>query len=335
MRAWSRGEKLALASIVVAILLGIGTFFVPEVRQGLGLESSGSSSETTQSPPVPTDDLPTEMTASMTTITPRPTKTPEPKATATPSPTDAPTPSEVPTLGIGSTMTPERDSAVMVYVSGGTFQMGSREGYDDEQPVHNVTLDSFWIDQTEVTNAQYRKCVEDGACNEPGCWDASELNALDQPVVCVTWYEAQAYCEWAGGRLPTEAEWEYAARGPQGNSYPWGEDEPTCELAQFSGCSGDAVPVGSFPDGASWCGALDMAGNVWEWVNDWYQYDYYAVSQVNNPTGPDGGIYKVLRGGSWNTFHYRVRSASRHWYDPQFSNPNWGFRCVGAATSSP
>jgi formylglycine-generating enzyme required for sulfatase activity len=156
----------------------------------------------------------------------------------------------------------------MAFVPGGTFQMGSEEedalANDDEFPRHSVTLDSFWIDQTEVTNAQYALCVAEGECEESAYADDSRYNGDDYPVVGVSWYDANDYCTWADARLPTEAEWEYAARGEEGYIYPWGNDAPTCEFAQFYGCPKDTIPVGSLTDGASWVGAMDMAGNAWE-----------------------------------------------------------------------
>jgi len=261
----------------------------------------------------------------------------------------------------------ETDGAEMVYVPGGTFEMGSSEAETDaafeqceqdqgsgeclrnwferESPPHTVTLDSFWIDKYEVTNAQYRKCVEDGDCLEPGCWGNSDFNAADQPAVCVNWIDAQGYCDWVGAQLPTEAEWEYAARGPQRNTYPWGD---TFDGEQLNFCDDSCseehknpewndgyeltAPVGSFEAGTSWLGALDMAGNVFEWVNDWYQEDYYAVSPQSNPPGPGTGDSKVLRGGSWNSRVYYVASASRRWYRPRENYSDLGFRCVAAST---
>ena len=147
-------------------------------------------------------------------------------------------------------------------------------------------------------------------------------------MVGVTWYNAVAYCEWADadGRLPTEAEWEYAARGEQGNKYPWGNEDPTCDLAQYEACSGNTVPVGSFPDGASWCDALDMAGNVWEWVGDWYG-GYSSDPQVN-PTGAKTGQYRVLRGGSWRNRAAVLRGANRLWHLPGSGVNYIGFRCA-------
>jgi serine/threonine-protein kinase len=243
---------------------------------------------------------------------------------------------------IGETTTRERDGAVMVYVPGGTFEMGSTDGEDDEKPVHTVTLDSFWIDRTEVTNAQYRHCVEDGACEAPTHCDWGDStygdeSMVDFPVVCVDWYAAAAYCEWTGGRLPSEAEWEYGARGREGNLYPWGDDELDCDKANYwygeEGCVGNMTAVGSYADWASWCGAWDMAGNVWEWVDDWYG-TYPSAAQVD-PTGPETGSLKALRGGAWYYGPDGVRSAHRAEKTPDVRYDGLGFRCVDAATSSP
>jgi formylglycine-generating enzyme required for sulfatase activity len=234
----------------------------------------------------------------------------------------------------------------MVYVPGGTFQMGSESGETPEQPVHDVTLGAFWIDRTEVTNAQFAAFLNDeGNQTEGGAtWlDTEDENCLmeqsggefqpkgdyaDHPVILVSWYGAAAYCEWAGARLPTEAEWEYAARGPEGHLYPWGDDDPTCDLAQYSDCSGRTVPVGGLPDGASWCGALDMAGNVWEWVADRYSDTYYKRSPASNPKGPTFGAKRVVRGGGWFYYPSSVRSASRYRGDPGDSGDYVGFRCA-------
>jgi len=156
-------------------------------------------------------------------------------------------------------------------------------------------------------------------------------NYADHPVAYVDWYDARDFCTWVRKGLPTEAEWEYAVRGPEGHIYPWGNDPPTCERAQFAECGGDTVPVGSLPDGASWCGTEDMAGNVWEWVNDWYGGDYYAVSPDSNPPGPEGGDYKVVRGGSFGDGEAGVRAAPRVPDNPDSRNACIGFRCAGVA----
>jgi formylglycine-generating enzyme required for sulfatase activity len=227
-----------------------------------------------------------------------------------------------------------------VEVPAGEFLMGSDQQVDPEAqnneiPQHRVYLDAFRISEYEITNAQYRQCVRATVCDEPGDLKFySSPDYDDHPVVYVSWFDAGSFCEWVGGRLPTEAEWEYAARGPQGNTYPWGEDEPTCELAQFGvgECPGGMEPVGSFPDGASWCGALDMASNVWEWVNDWYQEDYYADSPDSNPSGPETGDEKVLRGGAYYNDVTEVRSAYRGLINPARREYYLGFRCVAAST---
>jgi serine/threonine-protein kinase len=238
---------------------------------------------------------------------------------------------------------------VMVYVPGGEFEAGSdddgvdytlqlcdeyrhdceREWFEDEQPMHPVALDGFWIDQTEVTNAQYRQCVEAGDCDPPPNSSSSTRDFYhgnstydDYPVIYVSWHQANAYCEWAGTRLPTEAEWEYAARGTDGWEYPWGNAVPDATLLNYNGNVGDTTAVGSYPDGASWCGALDMAGNVWEWVADWYASDYYRRSPSHNPTGPSSGEYRVLRGGAWINFQIYIRCAFRLRHHPSVMRLN-------------
>jgi formylglycine-generating enzyme required for sulfatase activity len=224
--------------------------------------------------------------------------------------------------------TPTSAPPGMVSVPAGEFIMGSEEGDSDEQPVHTIYLDAFYIDKTEVTNAQYRQCVEAGACDAPV--DATYYDNADyaqHPVVFVSWHDADAYCRWAGKRLPTEAEWEKAARGTDGRTYPWGEGID-CDRAQHGECAGQTVPVGSKPKGASPYGALDMAGNVWEWVADWYDSGYYSQSPARNPQGPDSGEERVLRGGSWSYGANFVRSANRYGDSPVDRFDNVGFRCA-------
>jgi formylglycine-generating enzyme required for sulfatase activity len=232
---------------------------------------------------------------------------------------------------------------VMVYVPGGTFQMGSDESDSDagsdEFPQHSVTLDPFWIDQTEVTNAQYALCVADGECEESAYADDTDYNGDDYPVVGVSWNDAAGYCAWAGAQLPTEAQWEYAAKGTQGYIYPWGDifDGTRVSFCD-SNCTREwkandyhdgyerTAPVGSFPDGASWCDARDLAGNVWEWTADWYS-DYSSRAQTN-PTGPAEGEYKVLRGGGWFNKQWDVRASARAYDTPTNRSSDVGFRCI-------
>jgi formylglycine-generating enzyme required for sulfatase activity len=220
------------------------------------------------------------------------------------------------------------DGAEMVGIPAGEFTMGNDEGYSDEQPAHTVYLDAFYIDKYEVTNAQYRKCKEAGACAGPFdtiYYDNADYN--QHPVVFVRWSWAKAYCRWAGKRLPSEAEWEKAARGTDGRTYPWGEGID-CDHAQHKECGGQTVPVGSKSKGASPYGALDMAGNVWEWAADRYQEDYYQAAPDRNPQGPDKGTAQVMRGGSWSEAPANVRSAYRSWYMPDARYFNLGFRCA-------
>ena len=262
---------------------------------------------------------------------------------STPTPPAVTTTPEPGPYALGDTWTRPADGMGMVYVPAGEFQMGSTEGDNDEAPVHTVALDAFWLDHTEVTNAQYQKCVAAGDCEVSRCASNSDYNGAEQPVVCVSWHDAVAYCEWAGGRLLTEAEWEYAARGPEGLIYPWGNTfdgtrlnfcDKSCTFDWANQSVDDGyeftAPVGSYPDGASWAGALDLAGNVWEWVADWYG-DYSSGRQVN-PTGPQNGDCRVLRGGSWHGNENNTRGANRDRSTPTDSDNSGGFRCgVSAA----
>ena len=273
--------------------------------------------------------------AALATTTASPTHTPSPTASLTPSRTPVPsqtptaTPTATATLAPGATRVREADGMVMVYVPAGPFEMGSNNGDSDERPVHTVTLDAFWIDQTEVTNAMYALCVGAGACREPAQTNAyRNTSRANHPVVYVNWQQASDYCAWADTRLPTEAEWEKAARGSDGHTYPWGNNNPTCRLANYRGCVSSTVPVGSYPTGASPYGALDMAGNVWEWVSDWYDANYYSNVPAENPTGPTSGQSRVLRGGSWINIDDDIRSAVRNGNYPVNSNSLVGFRCL-------
>jgi len=217
------------------------------------------------------------------------------------------------------------DGQTLVWVPAGSFMMGSNS-YSNEQPIHRVTLDGFWIGKHEVTNAQYQ-----AFCNATGRTFPSGSNqGDDHPVAYVNWYDAQAYCDYYGYALPTEAQWEYAARGPAVPVYPWGDtwDLRKCCNWDNRGPGGRTHPVGSFPAGASWCGALDMAGNVREWCKDWYSSSYYQISPELNPRGPESGTYRVVRGGSCYDVDPRsLRAASRDIGVPSHRRDRGGFRC--------
>ena len=237
---------------------------------------------------------------------------------------------------LGDTQVRFSDGMGMTYVPAGEFEMGSDESdpdaESDEFPRHTVTLAGFWIDQTEVTSAQYALCVADGACRESAANHPTyqklyddKYNQGDYPVGGLYWSDAVDYCAWAGARLPTEAEWEYAARGSEGRIYPWGDDAPTCELAQFMECPEGKVPVGSHPTGGSWCGALDMAGSVWEWVDGEYEGDYKPHSQDSESSSR---TVRVLRGGSWRQIPRYIRAAERTARRTLYRIHDVGFRCA-------
>jgi formylglycine-generating enzyme required for sulfatase activity len=267
-----------------------------------------------------------------------------------------PTLTSVPTLIIGSTMVSSKDGMLMVYVPAGEFQMGSKDGADDEKPVHTVYLDAFWIDQTEVTNAMYAKCVQAGQCVTSGLINSYTRERYygnpefdDYPAVSIFWNQASAYCEWAGRRLPTEAEWEKTASWDDETKikyvYPWGnifngshvnfcDVNCTLDWAQGSADDGfaDTAPINSFLSGTSPYSALNLVGNVWEWVADWYDKYYYSISPLSNPLGPSSGSAHVLRGGSWAETSTKVRSTTRWWKSPSDSGLDVGFRCAMSAS---
>jgi formylglycine-generating enzyme required for sulfatase activity len=216
-----------------------------------------------------------------------------------------------------------KGSDEMVLIPAGKFMMGSTEGGADEQPVHEVQIKSFYIDMHEVTSAEYKKFADATGHPLPPFW-YPELDKPDEPVVGVSWHDARDYAAWAGKRLPTEAEWEYAARGGKaGSRYPWG-DAIDRDAANFS--SFGIVPVKSFP--ANGYGLYDMIGNVWEWCADWYSSDYYATSSRKNPQGPPQDTFKVLRGGAWYCGPDEVRPANRFYAAPDAKSFNYGFRCA-------
>jgi len=232
-----------------------------------------------------------------------------------------------------------KDGAPMVLVPAGEFLMGSEQGDDDEQPVHRVFLDSFYLDTFEVTNGRFARFV--AAIQSEPPWgfvdhDTPVLHA-EQPVRWVTWLEATGYCLWAGKRLPTEAEWEKAARGTEGRVYPWGPEPPTPAHAVFGLKEGaeTVAPIGDREKGISPYGAHDLAGNLYEWVSDWYDDTFYTTQPTINPHGPPEGTVKVQRGGSYINSPYRLRATFRTKSDPTEHDPHVGFRCAQDAPPLP
>ena len=309
------------------------------------------------------------------------TASPSPTAALFPSPTVVPSvPALVPTTYPSPTILArawEADDAEMVYVPAGEFIMGSDDLGDDEQPVHRVALDGFWIDRYEVSNERFARFVDtsdyqteaeargwgwvwkgsqwekvEGAdWRHPHGPDSSIEGHMTLPVVLVSWNDADAYCRWAGKRLPSEAQWEKAARGPStgsprpgsgqagqvpetgssGRRYAWGDEFDSARANTKEAGLGDTMPVGSFsPQGNSPYGAADMTGNVWEWVADWYGSDYYGHAPPANPPGPATGTYKVLRGGSWPFDEVYARTAFRYNVRPDYTYDFAGFRCASS-----
>jgi serine/threonine-protein kinase len=239
-----------------------------------------------------------------------------------------------PTLGVGSVQVSLQDGMEMVYVPGGEFLMGPG--------MKKVRVDAFWIDRTEITNAMYSRCVEARACPPPSRENYKKPEYANHPVIWVNWFQSLAYCRWAGRRLPTEAEWEKAARGTDGRLYPWGNEDPqndmvnicdqTCNFKWNDKTIDDGfsqtVPVGSYPKGASPYGALDMSGNVWEWTADWFDETNYYVPQSVNPKGAKYGEKRVIRGGSWTDLFEYIQTTYRSKLVPEYALYNIGFRCA-------
>jgi formylglycine-generating enzyme required for sulfatase activity len=282
-----------------------------------------------------------------------------PSAVASEAPSAAPTPAP----SDGQTAGQERSDQFgidQVWVPAGTFTMGTNakaiaaltaasppdwvaSEFPSEQPAHEVTLSKgYWIDRDEVTNQAFATFVDAGGYTNQSLWspegwewlsgkDAARLplhcqgDVPEHPRMCLTWFEAEAYAAWRGGRLPTEAEWEYAARGPESPVYPWGDTFDTDRANVINSVA--PKPVGSYPTGVSWVGANDMAGNAMEWVSDWLGVDYYATSPATDPTGPATGTTKVEKGGWWGSNEFVARSAYRHYEDPpEYGDKHIGFR---------
>jgi len=289
-----RRTFLAIVAVLALVTLSCGLL-------------GGSGDEAAEAPPSPT----------------------EPAGEAPTSPPEATTPPESELPEAESPRVRPADGMTALHVPAGEFLMGDdASAFEPEKPAHLVYLDAYWIDRTEVTNAQYRACVEAGVCPEPEFWWNEDLNGDDQPVL-VPWESAKTYCEWVGARLPTEAEWEKAIRGTDGRVWPWGNEfeENRANLSDDVDGYGGTAPVGSFPGDVSPFGLLDAAGNAGEWVSDWFDREYYAHSPAQNPTGPAGGEQKVHRapisnGGGGPE---KCRCVARYGADPSWE---YGFRCV-------
>lgn len=336
---------LAFAAFVVALLAWLAPF-----------------SPVGPSPFAPDDNEPT---VSDLLIEPASVNVPVPTAEQSSAPTTESVTITLPQAGDIRTVMRGGVVVEQVFVPAGSFMMGTADGQlvqINEQPIHEVKLNEFWIDRTEVTNTQFDAFVENtsykttaerfgggisylfdeiigfrGVYTEDAYWKqpiglGSDIKGLEKyPVVQVSWDDALAFCEWAGGRLPTEAEWEYAARGHEGLIYPWGVEIPSCDIANYSfDCVQGTAEVGTYLKGSSWVGALEMSGNVWEWVSDWYDSNYYSYSPHENPQGPSLGESKLLRGGGWTNYAYvdDQRSAYRYYLSQDERSGNIGFRCA-------
>lgn len=288
---------------------------------------------------IPAQILPTSPGREGTsTVTASATATTVPTRTTTPEPSSTPTWTGTEIIEATLTILPDYrldDQGVpMAYIPEGVFPMGSDRGRADEQPVHPVHLDAFYMDKFEVTNGFYKACVEAGVCQpvrkktsatRSSYYDDPDFDTF--PVIFVDWNMARIYCEWREARLPTEAEWEKAARGGTNVIFPWG-DTPDCNLANYGNCLGDTSSTTIYRLGQSRYGIYNLAGNVWEWVSDWYADNYYQSSPREDPQGPHSGKERVLRGGSWKDDYEEMRSVNREAENPAHTSNTIGFRCA-------
>ncbi|MCP4357676.1 MAG: SUMF1/EgtB/PvdO family nonheme iron enzyme [Chloroflexi bacterium] len=362
---------------VLAAFLFILVIFSPTLaRSGIPQQLADRSGILGSSPTPQPSSQPTEIVIIIVespTPIPTETATPTPTQTMTPTPSKTPTPT-LPTITPTITPTPsptvladsfirEQDGMPMNLVEGGAFVMGSHvnnfSAAPDEMPQHEVSVDTFYMDQYEVNVEQYAALLNrlssyQAACDNFDCAHPRDVSGFtsylieedlgdgtvqyypltgfaDYPVNHVSWYGATLYCQWMGGRLPTEAEWEYAARGTDGRAYPWGDEQPNPERAVYQSDSFDNLkPVDALPRGVSPFGIYGLAGSMWEWTADWYDEDYYEISPDHNPPGPETGLTKSIRGGAWpnNNAKDRIRSANRSSLAPDFVSSTVGFRCI-------
>ncbi len=324
MPAWL---KWAIAAGVVILAILIGLFVIGTINRNRtqALMNDMQKEFVEESAPMAhntatKDNTYTQAAATVEVIIQQTEMTPttQIEATATVEPTQEP-----------DEVTNNLDGAEMVYIPAGAFLMGASEddvlANSDEKPQRSVVLDAYWIYKYEVSNAKYRSCIEAGVCSG----SLNRYPADTFPATFISSYEAEMYCSWAGGRLPTEAEWEKAARGVGANLYAWGDDPPNCSQANFEGCLGSSSAIGSYPAGVSPYGVEEVAGNVWEWVSDWYSSSYYQQSgNVSNPSGPERGEYRVIRGGGWGSPVEKLRISERGWVTPNWNQSTVGFRCV-------
>ncbi len=324
-----RSNRIGLLGFSALVVFAVGFAITRMMAKQASIEAPINTSTPSAENPV------TEVVIAAIPVTADESATPTTEVTA---PTRPPT--EIATETISALLPEISDGkgVEMVLVPQGDFLMGSDQGEPDEQPPHNLFLDAFYIDKFEVTNGLYKACVDDVRCEPPRqtYFFAESPNRIyygnsqydNYPVVYVDWNMAKAYCEWRDARLPTEAEWEKAARGITGNTYPWGQGLD-CQKANYQGCVNQTSEVGVFKNGVSPYGAYDMTGNVWEWVADWYADNYYSISPGNNPSGPISGQSRVLRGGSWPRFD--VTTYHRSNFAPTYNTFDIGFRCARAA----
>ena len=324
---WSNSlpATIVVSVLIIAVIIGF-----------LTRHKGGGADEATQTAEARLTGIAVTTQAFLSQIT----DTPPPSFTPSLTPTFTPSPTSTPVVISG-----------MVFIPASEFIMGSNDEKENEKPEHTVTLDAYYIDKYEVTNALYRTCVEAGVCNHPKDKDgfkSTDPNSSitdyfstskydNYPVVYVDWSMAQTYCEWSGGRLPTEAEWEKAARGTKGLRYPWGNDflpvanycDTSCEQdwhdTKFNDGYKFTSPVGNYPKGASPYGVMDMAGNVWEWVADWRSENYQTPTLL---TPSAGATKKVIKGGSWFNAQDQVYASNRGGYDPDTPASIIGFRCA-------
>ncbi|MCC6905741.1 MAG: SUMF1/EgtB/PvdO family nonheme iron enzyme [Anaerolineae bacterium] len=341
------GLGLLLGGLLLVGVIGVGIVTVLVSGLGRGAGNAGdeplAQTQTVQallgsitlSPQAVAVVTATEEPAAAVPVTPEPSATIQPTSTEQPSAT----PAEL-------RMTTTLRGVNMVLIPAGPFTMGYADGYPNERPEHEITLDAFYIDETEVTNLYYKACVDAGECKEPEFVNSPSQIAYwgsdfyyDFPLIYATWQEADTYCRWRGGHLPTEAQWEKAAGydpiSQQTVRFPWGLDVLDKYYLNYGSLYGHTLEAGSYPAGKSPLGAYDMAGNLAEWVNDWYLDNYYELSPAVNPPGPDAGTFKVVRGGSYESQGNGLMTSFRDYKHPLTQAPTIGFRCAYTPSGDP